>query len=165
MKNKYKHGFKVPEGYFDSFEAHLFQKLEEEKLPENTGFKVPPGYFNTLEERIHTAVKKSYHTPKVISIFSKKTAYFAAAVAAIAVIILTTTVFNTNNDTAWKNIPYAAINTYIEEGKIEVNALDVIALLEDEEVATMEWENNLITEEDLEEYILETVEDPQLINE
>lgn len=78
--------FKVPEGYFETFEEQLFSKISEEKFPKTNGFKVPQNYFENIEESVLIAVNNSEKTTKVISLFPKKYFGYAAAIAACMVI-------------------------------------------------------------------------------
>lgn len=51
--NKLKsNNFKIPDGYFDSFEENLFHKLNNDPFSKNDGFNVPDNYFVSVESNI-----------------------------------------------------------------------------------------------------------------
>ena len=65
--------FKVPTNYFDEFENHLLNKINEEVLPKNIGFKTPTGYFNKLDFKIKRKKNSKLKVGKLIPVVSKKT--------------------------------------------------------------------------------------------
>src|SRR5690554_7437274 len=87
-------GFKTPEKYFDTIEARLFSRMDEEKLPKENGFLVPKGYFENLENRLLNSEKPLEKPGKTIPLFSKKNYAYVAAIAAS--LILGILIFNPN---------------------------------------------------------------------
>ena len=64
--------FKVPTNYFDEFENHLLNKINEEVLSKNIGFNTPTGYFNKLDIKIKRKNNSKSKEGKLIPVVSKK---------------------------------------------------------------------------------------------
>jgi len=161
-KNKHSNGFKSPEDYFENFEDRLFSKLSEDKLPKESGFKVPEGYFDQLEETIVSKAIDSEKKTKVIPLISRKTLYYATAIAACAIIVFSVI---TNNDVIQNidTINISSIENYIEEGNLNIDYTDLASLLEEEDFTSNTSESNLFSEESIEEYLLENIDDSSIL--
>jgi len=160
--NKHKNGFNSPKDYFENFEDRLFSKLSEDMLPKDSGFKVPEGYFNQLEDTLVSKVIDSEKETKVISLFSRKTISYAAAIAACAIIAFS--LFNTNNTIQdIDTITISSIETYIEEGNVSIDYTDLASLLEEEDFTNNSSESYLFSEESIEEYLLDNIDDSSIL--
>lgn len=165
MKDKKnKSGFKVPENYFDDFEKRLLKKIESETLPKETGFKVPDRYFDTLEDtllqRLHTEEKSQ----KVIHLNSRSTWVYLTAIAACFAIIVSILVRNESIVKQMNSLKIASIENYIDEGYLDLDSYEVLALLDDEDLTNINVENDIFSEESLENYLLENnIEETLLI--
>jgi len=64
--------FKTPEGYFDSFQDRLLDKLasHEQVIPKKQGFNVPDNYFETFQDNL--SQKLETKEVKVIQLFNTK---------------------------------------------------------------------------------------------
>ncbi|SRX76290.1 hypothetical protein [Aequorivita antarctica] len=163
-ENKNISGFKTPENYFESFEERLYSKLSEENFPKSAGFKAPDGYFDNLGEQILKTVIASEKPAKVIQLFPKK--YFGYAAAIAASVIIGFTVFNTNSDnSSLDSLQLAAIDTYIEDGNLNLDIYDLTTFINDEDITDLKLEDHQFSETTLENYILENVDEETLINE
>lgn len=163
MKDKkHKEGFDIPNDYFEEFENRLFNKINIELLPKDSGFKVPEGYFNEVDEKIIHQVKKPINKIKVISIVSRKTILYAATIAAVAVLIFSI-VNNQNEVLTLDEIDFSSIKTYIEEGNIEIDNSDLSLLFTEEDLSAIMLEENYISEEILNEYLLENINDSSIL--
>lgn len=163
MKDKkHKEGFDIPNDYFEEFENRLFNKINIELLPKDSGFKVPEGYFNEVDEKIIHQVKKPINKIKVISIVSRKTILYAATIAAVAVLIFSI-VNNQNEVLTLDEIDFSSIKTYIEEGNIEIDNSDLSLLFTEEDLSAITLEENYISEEILNEYLLENINDSSIL--
>lgn len=163
MKDKkHKKGFDIPNDYFEEFENRLFNKINIELLPKDSGFKVPEGYFNEVDEKIIHQVKKPINKIKVISIVSRKTILYAATIAAVAVLIFSI-VNNQNEVLTLDEIDFSSIKTYIEEGNIEIDNSDLSLLFTEEDLSAIMLEENYISEEILNEYLLENINDSSIL--
>ena len=162
MKDKkYKEGFDLPKDYFEEFENRLFNRINIESLPKNSGFKVPPGYFNDLDKKIVSSVEESNKT-KIISIVSKKALLYAVSIAACAVLIFSLINFN-NEVMTLSDIDLTTIETYIEEGNLELTNYDLTSLLTEEDLNELTIEENIIPVELIEDYLLDNINDTSIL--
>ncbi len=163
MKDKkHNNGFNTPKDYFEDFEERLFSKLNEENLPKEAGFTTPKGYFEQLDSTILKNVNSTIKQTKVISIFSKRTLAYAAAIAACAVLIFS--LVNSNNSlNNIDNIEISSIESYIEEGNLTIDSYDIASFLQDEDLNSITSESDFISEEILEDYLLENIDDSSIL--
>jgi hypothetical protein len=163
-ENKNISGFKTPENYFDDFEKRLFNRISEEKFPKSAGHKVPDGYFENLEDRVLKTVINSEKPTKIIPLFPKK--YFGYAAAIAACLLIGFTLFNTKTDnSSLDSLQLAAIDTYIEDGNLNLDLYDLTSYIDDEDITDLNFENQQFSETTLENYLLENVDEEILINE
>lgn len=156
--------FKIPEGYFDTFEERLFSKIAEESFPKHTGFKVPESYFENLEARVSNKVIDSEKTKKVIALFPKK--YFGYVAAIAACLLIGFTIFN--NKTGQSNLDalqLAAIDTYIEEGNLNLDLYDLTSYIEEDDITNLDFKTQQFTDKALEDYLLENFDVETIIDE
>ena len=161
-KNKHSNGFNSPKDYFEDFEDRLFSKLSEEKLPKESGFKVPEGYFDQLDQSLILNIKKSEKKTKVIPLFNWKTLSYAAAIAACAIIIFS--VFtNIGSIQNIDTINISSIENYIDDGNLNIDYIDLASLLEEEDFTSNTSEEILFSEESIEEYLLDNIDDSSIL--
>ncbi len=156
------HGFKTPKSYFDNFEEELFNKLEEEKLPPNTGFMVPQAYFDTFEDRLFEKIDSDESRPKVIQLFRNRKLMYATAIAASLALLFVLVGPDSNLPDQIDKLQLSSIENYIDEGNLEYNDLEIMALMDEEEVLNLTIDEDLISEESLEDYLLENIDDTTL---
>ncbi len=156
--------FKVPKDYFETFEERLFSKISEENFPKSAGFKAPDMYFENLNTRILEAINSSEKSQKAIPLFPKKYLGYAAAIAASLVIGFL--IFNTKTDNSnLDSLQFAAIDTYIEEGNLNLDYYDLTSYIDDEDITNIKLEDQQFSEATLKNYIMENVDEETLINE
>ncbi|SRX55731.1 hypothetical protein [Aequorivita sp. CIP111184] len=156
--------FRIPEGYFETFEERLFSKISEENFPKSAGFKVPDSYFDNLDARVLKTMNASEKSQKVISLFPKK--YFGYAAAIAACLILGFTIFNTDTSkSTLDTLQLAAIDNYIEEGNLNLDLYDLTSFIDDEDIKAVNFETSQFSDQALENYILENMDEETLINE
>ena len=158
-EEKYNHGFKAPEDYFQDFEERLFSKLKEAELPKDHGFDVPDGYFENLEERIQQNVTQE-KTVKVIPLLKRKTFIYAVSVAACAALVFSIYTKNTSEEIL---LQIADIEAYIEGDAIDLDSYDIAQLLSEDELDNLGLENEIFSQENLEDYLIENLDDTYLI--
>lgn len=165
MKDKkYKSGFKVPENYFDNFEKRLFNTIESETLPKETGFKAPDGYFDNLEDTLLQKLNATEKPQKVISLNSRRTWVYLTAIAACLTIIISMLIKDESIVKQIDSIKTVTIENYIDEGYLELESYEVLALLDDDDLADLNFESDIFSEESLENYLLEnSIEETLLI--
>lgn len=166
MKDKkHKHGFKVPDNYFDNFEAQLFDKMQTEALPKDSGFRAPEGYFESLDDIIVEKLFTSEKRPKVIRLNSKRTVAYVIAIAACLALIITVALQNKSLVQQLDSLKMASIENYIDEGYMDLQSYEVMALLNDDDLTNMNLENDIFSEESLETYLMEqSIEETLLID-
>jgi hypothetical protein len=157
--DKYNHGFKAPDDYFQDFEERLFSKLKEAELPKKHGFDVPDGYFEDLEERILQNVAQE-NAVKVIPLFKRKTIIYAASVAASAALVIS--VYTGSGDQEI-SLQVADIEAYIEGDAMDLDSYDIAQLLSDDELDNLAFENEIFSQESLEDYLIENLDDTTLL--
>lgn len=114
-----KSGFKTPDNYFNQFEDNLLSEISLKERVSKTGFNIPDGYFETFKVEIKEPASKT----KVISLFSRKTMWYAASVAAITVLLVNIPNFKTTDN-------FAAIGTESMESYMLTNDYDAYELSE-----------------------------------
>ncbi|WP_372746634.1 hypothetical protein [Lutibacter sp.] len=120
-QNKSTLGFKIPSGYFETFQQEIFEKIAEEnkqkEQQQKLGFKVPENYFETSKKEILelTETKKG----KVIN-FITLNKWLVGSIAAAIALLITLSVFN--NFSLETNNQMAVINN-IEAINLENDAI------------------------------------------
>lgn len=155
--------FKVPEGYFETFEEQLFSKISEEKFPKKNGFTVPQGYFENLEKRVFHTVNAAKNSKKVIPLFPKNYFGYAAAIAACLVLgfsLFTSTINEQNLDA----LQWSSIDSYIEEGNLNLDIYDLTTMIEDSDISGVEVQNWELSQNALEDYLFENIDTETLID-
>lgn len=158
MKNNNLHnikssGFKTPNDYFESFDQKLLDKLkDEDKLNtiKTTGFKVPNDYFETVDSKILNAIDNTKET-KVVALFSWKKAAYVAAVAA-SLILMFNIIVNTKDKLTFDSLETASIENYLAEE--DFTSYELATLLTEEELNSEAFINTSISEDSLEDYLL-----------
>ncbi|MDT0556803.1 hypothetical protein [Patiriisocius hiemis] len=159
--NKYKHGFKVPSNYFDEFEEKLFNTLESQTLPKETGFKVPEGYFDSFDVSIPSKTIEVIET-KVVPLYKKPSFIVAASIAACIAIIFSVINFG-NTTSSIDTIDFASLESYIETGNLDIETYELEAMLDQEIIEDLS--NTMVTfsDENLEDYLLNNIDDTTLL--
>ena len=155
------HGFKAPKDYFENFDETLITNLQTESLPKKAGFAVPNGYFEELEHTIINAVQDAVDEPKVISIFSTKRVLGFVAVAACLALVVT--IFNKPKVASFEDLQTTTIADYFSEGNSNIDSNELIALLDDETITTLTLETELTSEQNIEDYLMDTLDDNTLL--
>ena len=158
-KNKHTHGFTTPKEYFESFDERLFDTLELENLPKESGFATPDGYFDTVEDKILEQLAEE-KPAKVISLFKRKTFIYAASIAACIALV---TIFSGQDPDTIENLEFADIETYFDEEGIGFNSYELAQYLPEEELEELDLSSDLFSAENLESYLLETIDDTTLL--
>ena len=163
MKDKkHSNGFNTPKDYFEDFENRLFSKISEDIIPKESGFKTPEGYFKQLDSVILESLEASRKQVKVVPLFTIKTIAYAAAIAACAILVFSLT-NTTNTIDSINTLEISNIESYIEEGNLNVDLYDIASLLKDVDLNNISLENEFISEDILEEYLLENIDDSSIL--
>ena len=168
QKNK----FKTPEGYFESFNERLMNRLETEEedvvseiIPKADGFTVPEGYFDGVNTGVKNRLASSSKVvSKVVSLRSYRTFYYAAAsIAAIFVLVLA---WNWDNQpqVGFDDLANTEIDAYFESNEFGLTSYEIAEVLPVENIGVIDITDSEIEEENLLEYLNENIEDLDELN-
>ncbi|MFD2727287.1 hypothetical protein [Hyunsoonleella rubra] len=157
MKDKKLHnikstGFKVPKDYFDSFEASMLDKIQNERHLNDissAGFKTPQNYFDTLESKVFKKLSEEKDT-KVVKFNFRQTMIYISGVAAAVLIILNLPIFESNP--SFDNLETETVENYIIDENI--SSYEIASLMSDEELNENDFVNYNLDKENIEEYLL-----------
>ncbi len=156
-----KSGFKVPENYFTSFEEKLSKAISSEgsekfllETTKKSGHKVPEGYFDTVEDEILQNTIGVKPKSKVVSLFSKQNILFISGIAAMIAIIISLSI-NEESKLNFDEIDIADLHSYFDDGNIELSDQEMASLLGEELSYTETFEDDLVNDEDLLDYLSE----------
>ena len=147
-------GFKVPDDYFENFEQDLMDTIHLKSNVPESGFKVPMNYFESLDERIMDSIE-STSSSKVIRLQPWKSVVTIAAVAATILLMLGFFI-NSNDPLDFEKLETASIESYISEE--DYSEYELAALLQIEALTNDNFVNTQISEEKLEDYLLENTD-------
>jgi hypothetical protein len=150
--------FKVPTNYFDEFQNHLLNKINEEVLPKNIGFKTPTGYFNKLDVKIKRKNNSKSKEKKLIPVVSKKIFIYAASLAAIVILVFSV-IKDTTRFYTLEEIEISNIENFINEGNIQLKQHEISILFTDEILNNMTRNQSRLSGNQLENYLLENIND------
>ena len=163
MKDKNLHnnkgGFKLPEGYFDDFEAKLSSKMAS-KIPAKDGFQIPDNYFETVTDKILTKIEEdSKPEVPVRKLFGKKRFYYIgyAVAAGLALLVLLNIIPKSEQEVDWNDVASTEIENYIEEGYLSFNAYEYATIYEEVDLSEIQIEEEPIESEELLDYLYENV--------
>ncbi len=165
MKKDQKNKFKTPEGYFESFNERLMNRIEAKKddsiseiIPKTDGFAVPKKYFEEVGQNIK---QKIGHGPKVISLRSYRKFYYAAAsIAALFVLVLAWNWDNTSEPIiGFEDLASAEIDSYFENNDLGLTSYELAEVIDVEEINVLDMTNEAIADEEILEYLDENVDE------
>ena len=147
-------GFKIPKNYFDGLEDSIMNQINLDEKIEGLGFKVPDNYFESLDDII---LNKVAHKPKVISLFTKRNLFYASSIAATLVLMFN--IIGNNKEFTFDDLEITSIENYLSEE--DFSSYEFASLLNEEELTTVNFIDTDLTNESLEDYLLEntTIED------
>lgn len=163
MKKNKNNPFKTPEGYFDSFQENLMDKVskKESVVPKETAFKVPEAYFDMfhaeLMERLdsETKVVPLYPVKKVI-----------ALVASIAAIVVLFFGLNWSKTTAvsFGDLANTDIEAYFENNELDLTTYEIAEVLPVSNTELSDILNSPIEDEQLLDYLNENINELDELN-
>jgi len=164
MKNKNnKSGYNVPKGYFENFEDTLFSKLDSKpSIPNETGFNVPVNYFKTVENTILEKVNQKQDR-NIKKLFLTKTILYGTAIAASLVLVFS--IINNTNTYSIHEIASTEIETYLLENNELLSENELLSQLNNEDINTLIKENQTLSNQAIEDYLLEHIDDTTLLTE
>ncbi|SKB78313.1 hypothetical protein [Maribacter arcticus] len=163
MNKNNKIPFKTPQGYFDSFEDRLMDKLstEENFMPKAKGFTVPDNYFETFNDKLKG---KLNNEPKVIQLYPvKKILAFAASVAAIAIIFLGYN-WNSTEELSISALANTDIEAYFENNEFDLTSYEIAEVLPFTDTEFSNMLNSSIENENILDYLSDNTIDFEELN-
>ncbi|MFD2586933.1 hypothetical protein ACFSQJ_08325 [Croceitalea marina] len=164
MKKNHKNPHKTPEGYFNSFNERLMDKIakEESNIPKNDGFSVPEAYFDTFNSTVSDKVK-----PKVVQLHSYRKYYYA--VASVAAIVLMVVFFNQNSNQAkfdFEDLASNEIDAYFDKTDLEFSSYELAEVINLDNVSLLDITDANNTEEGdlILDYLNETTDEIEDLN-
>jgi len=166
-KNKlathFKPGFKVPNHYFEDFEAKMMRAISSEQstveqYKEKSGFTIPENYFDSLEDQVLAKVERPEPRGMVISLFRKKKFY-----AAVFIGIISTLLLKPNPVNSLDSEKITVLEEYIEGESIDLNFNEITTFIYEEGYVLDDLNTAVLSDEAVLDYLHEHVEDPALI--
>jgi hypothetical protein len=160
-------GFKVPEGYFESFESKLFEKITSDTDSQlsskmDAGFKIPEDYFATLEGAILQKINDDKPKGKLISLRTRRNVLYLSGIAAMIAIIISISIPK-ESELNFNTIEVADIHAYFNEEDVELSTTEIAALLDGDITYSETLEKDFIDDETLLEYLSDQDLDDEII--
>jgi hypothetical protein len=102
---------------------------EDASMPPNEGFKVPEGYFETFNTRLLEQLESTPAETKVIPLKSYKKHYYTAASVAAVVLLLLVVQFNSDKTPSYSDLANSDIENYFEFNDLELTSYDLAEIL------------------------------------
>ncbi len=170
MEKDKENSFNTPEGYFESFNDRLMDRIKKEEaneagsiIPKTDGFAVPNGYFDEVTPTVLSKINTK--EPKVIPLKTNRRFYYGIAVAAAIFIVIFSLTWESNPEPlTFDDLATAEIEAYFENTNLEMTSYEIA-----EEVSLEKLELNDILGDELEddiimEYLDENVDDIEELN-
>lgn len=163
-----KSGFNVPENYFEEFEDNMLVSIKEERgimydLKKDSGFTMPNDYFESFEEKVFSKIEEPVKKEKVISIFSRRKLYAAAAVAAVFIGIISTLLFEPTPQQTFNSLEISGMEDYIDSGFMEIEYHDISSFIYEEGYVLDNFNDYKVSDDAVFDYLNENIEDPSLL--
>lgn len=152
-------GFKTPKDYFSKVEEQILSEVSMIDKVEQSGFEVPESYFDSVEKSILNQVTPENDT-KVVSLFTWKKVMYTSAIAA-SLILMFNVFYSPSENINFEDIEMASIENYIEAE--DYTSYELAALLTEDELNKDNFIDNNISEDLLEDYLLDQVDIEDLI--
>lgn len=157
-------GFKVPEGYFESFEARMMDRISSNiKLPSvEQPFKVPENYFGDFEHRMLQKIGQEPRSGRVIPLYSKKMLSYVAGIAAVLAVIFTSDLVNPSEKTTFEDLDMVAVENYLFE-TLDLSNPEETPMIDQKEISFAQGADSNFDHEAVLEYLTENVEEPSIL--
>lgn len=155
-------GFKTPDAYFDTFNQRLIEKLAVQKdmaSITSSGYKVPENYFENFDAKLQARLKINEKS-KVIPFMSWRNIAYISGVAAVLILMLTV-FLQSDNPLSINQVETAYIEDYLNGENLNID--DFASLLTDDDLIFENFVTNSLSEESLENYLLNNASIEDLI--
>ena len=170
MEKDKKNSFNTPEGYFESFNDRLMDRIQSEEaqeggsiIPKTDGFSVPDGYFDEVTPTVlsKTVAKET----KVIPLKPYRNLYYGvAAVAAIFILIFSFTWNPTSEPITFDDLANAEIEAYFENTDLEMTSYEIAEVVSLEEMELTDMLGDDLEDDIIMEYLDENVDNIEELN-
>jgi len=154
-------GFKTPKDYFSQVEEQILNDIHLKDKVSNSGFEVPDSYFESLEDTIFSKIKTESNT-KVISLLSWRKLMYASAIAA-AMVLMFNVYFNPSETVTFEDLQTVSIENYVEQE--DFTSYELASLLTEDELNTGNFITTQLSEDSIENYLLDNATIEELITE
>jgi hypothetical protein len=170
MEKDKENSFNTPEGYFESFNNRLMDRIQKEEakeggsiIPKTDGFAVPNGYFD--EVTLGVLSKINTKEPKVIPLKTNKRFYYAIAAAAAIFIVMFSLTWESNPEPiTFDDLANAEIEAYFENTDLEMTSYEIAEVVSMEEIELNDILDNELADDIIMEYLDENVDDIEELN-
>lgn len=140
--NAKKVNYKTPDTYFDTVETIVITKLKAQTLQEGASNSIPKNYFETLEDQVLTKIKT---TSKVRTL--KKISKYVAPIAIAASFLIIFMLNNTTDTITFDDLATSEIEEFIDNGMLYYDAESLATIFPE---VTLEDTNYITTLSDAE---------------
>ncbi|MBT8185950.1 MAG: hypothetical protein KJN76_13990 [Eudoraea sp.] len=136
---------------------------EKSTLPGKDGMKVPDGYFDTLNEKITNRLLQTT-IPRVVQMRPNRKYYFAAAaVAALFILVLGIQRFQ-NKELTFESLASSEIQNYLDETGLGLSSYEIAEVVVLDENTIENILEDQLMEENIIDYLDENVDDLNELN-
>lgn len=165
MKKDKKNNFQTPEGYFESFNDRLMDRIHDEevkeaesRIPKTDGFVVPDGYLDGLTPTILS--KSVEKEPKVISFKPNRNFYYGAAAVAALLVLLFGINWNPNTEPiSFDDLANAEIEAYFEQTDLDMSSYEIAEVFSVTDIQLNDVLSDDLEDDILMDYLDENVDD------
>ena len=158
-----KHGFSVPENYFNTVESNLSIKLIEQQFPTENGLSVSKTYFDSLENHVFSKIDFSTKETKIIKLRRRALQFIPAVAAASILLFFGLNYFSLTNSISFDNINTSDIENWLEEGNLDNNSNNEV-FVDADFTDTNTFEDQTLSDEELLNYF-NTIDNTTLLTE
>jgi len=148
-------GYSTPDSYFESIEDSVMNGLKDDKTLgdiKNSGFKTPENYFAQVEDSVLVDLNKAKIT-KVIPLFTRRNMLYASGIAAAILIMLG--VFYNKSNNGIDSLDKEMVQSYLEDQDLDTYDIASMLSIEDLEEDNFGIINDNVSEESLEDYLMD----------
>lgn len=170
MEKDKENSFNTPEGYFESFNNRLMDRIQKEEakedgsiIPKTDGFVVPNGYFDEVTPSVLSKINTK--EPKVIPLKTHKRFYYAIAAAAAIFIVMFSLTWESNPDPiTFDDLANAEIEAYFENTDLEMTSYEIAEVVSLEAIELNDILDNELEDDIIMEYLDENLDDIEELN-
>ena len=157
-----KDGFRTPDGYFEGLARNIMDRMEEQdpKLPKTEGFKVPDGYFDKVGEKILSQKKET----KVVRLYPYRKWFYTAASIAAVILIVIGLQWQGDQNLSFNDIANMELEAYFDDHATGISSYELAEVLELEELEVSDILEEDWSEENIVDYLDDTIEDLDELN-